>query len=133
MRYRRNKGGVYAAGAGLLGLLVTVAIVIWLFTESASVSVNSYNTGKDSLNKALELGEQVANQAYQRNRDPSQASPENAGTSNHDLGVTPVAPGIVTPPVTDPPAAIPPAKTITKDVPLQMPDHGANKLIEDME
>jgi len=147
MRYQRNRGGVYATGLGLLALLICVGIGLWIWVESANVSMNSYNRGVQSLDKALELGEQVANQAHQRNRDPSRApagetvnnSASNGGASNggtsNDIGVAPIspaAPGIVTPPVINPPPA-PAAKKVTENVPRQMPDHGANKLIEEME
>ena len=135
MRYQRNKGGAYAMGFGLLGLLVCVAIGIWMFSESAPQSVKSHNTGKETLEKALELGEQVSNQAYQRNRDLS-GRPGANGASNGDIGVTPISPatpGIVTPSVTTPPSAVPSATKVTGNVPLQMPDHGAGALMKDME
>ena len=107
----------------MLGLLVCVAIVVWMWSEPASVSVKSYKTGTETLEKALELGEQRSEEAFQGNRDPSlkkalelgknaanQANQRNRDSSQN----TPAANG-------------------GASNQLQMPDHGVGKIIEEME
>jgi len=137
MRYHRNKGGIYGAGIGLLGLLVTVAIILYLSSITTTSSVKTYNQAEKDIDKALEVGKEVSNQAYQANRDPSAkpsvtAQPA-APVQTGGTPVSPMAPGMVTPVTSDPPPAVPPAKKVTGNVPREMPDHGAGDMMKDME
>jgi hypothetical protein len=150
MRYRRNKGGVYGAGIGLLALLVCVAIGMWMFSTTATVTTRSHKNAREALDQVLEVGQRVSDQAYEANRDPSArrggdeaantAAPgevTNSGVASNDGdGLSPVSPAasnIVTPPVNASPSPATTVKKIAELVPRQMPDHGVGKLIEEME
>ena len=153
MRHQRNKGGAYVAGIGLLGLLVTGGIMIWLFSDMASVSVDSYKSSKDALDAIDKSSAQQAEEAYQRNRDPSGPATGNLnkalesaeklseemrqrhrdGGASGDIGVAPVSPAtpvIVTPPVTAPQPNVTPVKRITNQVPRQI-HSPAEKMLEE--
>ena len=137
MRYHRNKGGIYGAGIGLLGLLITIGIMMYLFSLTSTSSVTSYKQAENGIDSALELGKEVSNQSYQANRDPS-AKPTAtlqppAPVQTGGTPVSPMAPGIVTPMTSDPPPAVPSAKKVTANAPREMPDHGAGDLMKDME
>jgi len=126
MRYKRNKGGAYAMGFGLLGLLVTVGIMLYLWSLTAQTSVNSYKSSKEALDAIHELGVQRSEETFQANRDPRAAADANAANSaSNDPAPAPARNAA--------PSATPPLKKITDSIPRQMPDHGAGKLIEEME
>ena len=129
MRYQRNKGGAYGMGLGLLGLLVTTGILVYVFWLSADTSMRSYNTSKDALDKAVQLSEQVAEQANQRTRDLSNANARN-GATNNETASNGTDGDTETNSTT--PARTPPRRKITDNVPLQMPDHGAGAMMEEM-
>jgi len=122
-------------GFGLLGLLVCVAVGMYIWSLSATTAVNTYNSSQETMERVLEhANQQLSEQTFQANRDPSKAA-ANTGQSNGNVGVAPIspaAPGIVTPPVGNPPANTPSLNKATEKVPLQMPDRGAGKLMDDM-
>ena len=75
--YRKNAGGMWAAGLGLLGLLVTITIMVILFSQETSAL---FKPGTGTI-RAKEQAEKLMGTINERNAGVDQTIAQQAGTA----------------------------------------------------